>query len=145
MKVMLRHAVLRIRWHPLSVQTGSESSPTLRAKAASSNGFCICPRSKYPRSPPRLALEQSERLVANAERVSSPDWILVWYSWIVAKASSLVRVIFSCQSKKENKKLIKKNGASSVSIATTTGKVISPSFSLLLPLSRNWDGESPCA
>lgn len=68
-----RYAVLKMRWHPLSVHTGSESSPTLRAKAASSKGFCICPRSKYPKSPPRFALEQSDRLVANADSVSSPD------------------------------------------------------------------------
>ena len=84
-----------MRWHPLSVHTGSDSCPTSSANAASSKGFCIWPRSKYPRSPPRLALEQSERLVAKAERVSSPDWILVWYSWIMARASSFVRVIFS--------------------------------------------------
>jgi hypothetical protein len=89
------YAVLRMRWHPLSVHTGSDSCPTSSANAASSKGFCIWPRSKYPRSPPRLALEQSERLVARAERVSSPDWILVWYSWMMAKASSFVRVIFS--------------------------------------------------
>ncbi len=53
------HAVRRMRCVPLSVCTTSESWPTLSAKAASSNGFCICPRVKKPRSPPLRDEEQS--------------------------------------------------------------------------------------
>lgn len=48
-----------MRWTPLSVSTMLLSSPTLRPKAASSNGFCIWPRWKKPRSPPARAEEQS--------------------------------------------------------------------------------------
>ena len=44
---------------PLSVSTMPESSPTLSAKAASSNGFCMAPRLNGPRSPPCFALLQS--------------------------------------------------------------------------------------
>ena len=44
---------------PLSVSTMPESSPTLSAKAASSNGVCMAPRLNGPRSPPCFALLQS--------------------------------------------------------------------------------------
>ena len=40
-QAIINHAVLKMRWHPLSVQTGSDSSPSLSANAASSKGFCI--------------------------------------------------------------------------------------------------------
>jgi hypothetical protein len=40
-QAVINHAVLKMRWHPLSVQTGSDSSPSLSANAASSKGFCI--------------------------------------------------------------------------------------------------------
>mmetsp|Transcript_6713 Transcript_6713/g.12190 ORF Transcript_6713/g.12190 Transcript_6713/m.12190 type:complete len:217 (-) Transcript_6713:257-907(-) len=44
----------------------SDISPTRRAKAASSNFFCIFPRVKLPRSPPFLAEPQSECSLANS-------------------------------------------------------------------------------
>ena len=53
------HFVRRIMWTPESVDTGSLNSLTFRAKAASSKGFCIFPRPKLPRSPPRFAELQS--------------------------------------------------------------------------------------
>lgn len=90
------YAVLKMRWTPLSVQTGLLNSPTWRANVASSKGFCIWPRSKYPKSPPRLALVQSEWFVANADKVSWPDSILCWKSVNIFKASSFDLVICSC-------------------------------------------------
>ena len=46
-------------WTPLSVSTTPESSFAPSAKLAFSKGFCILPRPKLPKSPPRLALLQS--------------------------------------------------------------------------------------
>ncbi len=54
------YLVRRMMWTPESVSTASLISPTGRAKAASSNGFCIWPRPNGPKSPPCLADEQSE-------------------------------------------------------------------------------------
>mmetsp|Transcript_90711 Transcript_90711/g.256148 ORF Transcript_90711/g.256148 Transcript_90711/m.256148 type:complete len:221 (+) Transcript_90711:207-869(+) len=50
----------KIMCSPESVDTISESSPTRRAKDASSKAFCIFPRPKEPRSPPFFADPQSE-------------------------------------------------------------------------------------
>lgn len=57
---------------PESVHTGPESCPTSRANAASSNGGCICPFLKYPRSPPCFAELQSDSVDARASKVTSP-------------------------------------------------------------------------
>lgn len=53
-------AVRRIRWTPLSVETTDETSPTRSRNVASSNGFCIWPRVKKPRSPAAEWDEQSD-------------------------------------------------------------------------------------
>ena len=45
----------------------------------SSNGRCICPWPNFPRSPPRLADEQSENSVAKSTNDDSPDWIMSIY------------------------------------------------------------------
>lgn len=50
------YATLNIIWTPESVSTISLTSPTCNRKATSSNGFCICPLPKFPRSPPFFAL-----------------------------------------------------------------------------------------
>ena len=63
--------VLFMMCTPESVNTGSLSSPTLRAYVASSKGFCICPRPNGPRSPPRLADEQSEYCDAKSSNLAS--------------------------------------------------------------------------
>jgi len=60
------YAVLKMMCTPESVQIGSDSSPTLSEKPASSNGFCIWPRPKGPRSPPRFAELQSLNCVASS-------------------------------------------------------------------------------
>jgi hypothetical protein len=62
-------------WTPESEETGSLNSPTLRAKAASSNGLCIAPRPKGPKSPPRLAELQSENCWANSANDALPETI----------------------------------------------------------------------
>jgi len=62
-------------WTPESVKTGSLNSPTLRAKEAFSNGFCMAPLPNMPKSPPRLAELQSEFFSANSARVTFPDTI----------------------------------------------------------------------
>ena len=51
---------------PESVSTRSDISPTLRAKATSSNAFYIAPRPNMPRSPLLAALPHSEYLLAIA-------------------------------------------------------------------------------
>lgn len=75
----------RIICTPLAVSTIPDISPTASAKVASSKGcridhyqnatehnrdeaastFCICPRSNWPRSPPRAALLQSDSCPAD--------------------------------------------------------------------------------
>lgn len=60
---------------PESVSIMSDISPTFKLNATSSNGFCIWPREKGPKSPPRLAELQSEYFCANSARVASPDFI----------------------------------------------------------------------
>lgn len=60
---------------PESVSTGSLNSPTFNANAASSKGFCIVPRPKGPKSPPRLAEEQSEYFCASSANEALPDAI----------------------------------------------------------------------
>jgi hypothetical protein len=89
--------VRRMMCNPESVSTVPLISPTLRANAASvglrnskneileagknqyitvpSNGFCIWFLPKSPKSPPRLALEQSEYFSANSASVASPESI----------------------------------------------------------------------
>jgi hypothetical protein len=61
---------------PESVHTGSLSSPILRAYVASSNGFCICPFEKNPKSPFFDADEQSLYFDAKFSNFSSPLTIL---------------------------------------------------------------------
>lgn len=60
---------------PESVNTGSDNSPTFNANAASSNGFCMAPLPKGPKSPPRFADEQSEYLEASSAKDTLPDEI----------------------------------------------------------------------
>ncbi|KAH9527980.1 hypothetical protein DERF_001960 [Dermatophagoides farinae] len=55
-----------------SVSTTCDNSPTFKANAASSNGFCIAPRAKNPKSPPRLADEQSDSSDASSSNVATP-------------------------------------------------------------------------
>lgn len=93
--MVVHQAVLLIIWRPESVSTMSESWPTSRSKEASSNGFCIAPRVKNPRSPPRLADEQSEYFSANSSSLPSPDSISFRYLDTRSRASSFVRSIFS--------------------------------------------------
>ena len=89
------YAVRRIMWTPESVQTVSLSSPTLSWKAASSNGFCIAPRPKVPRSPPFLAELQSEYLEANSANDARPEVIWSLYPLRRLAASSFERVMLS--------------------------------------------------
>lgn len=62
-------------WTPESVSTGSLNSPTLRANAACSNGFCIAPLPNGPKSPPLLAELQSENCCASSAKEALPDVI----------------------------------------------------------------------
>lgn len=69
-------------WTPESVSTVCDISPTFKAKAASSNGFCIVPLWKGPRSPPLLADEQSEYFWARSTNVDLPVSISSRYAEI---------------------------------------------------------------
>ena len=80
---------------PLSVQIGSLISPTLRENPASSNGFCIAPRPKEPKSPPFFAEEQSEYFEASSAKDASPLTICSLYESKRSNASSFVRVMLS--------------------------------------------------
>lgn len=82
-------------WTPESVSTGRLSCPTFSLKASSSNGACIWPRPNMPKSPPRLADEQSEYLEARSANVASFATICLRYPFSSSMASSLVRVMFS--------------------------------------------------
>ena len=62
------HASRRMMCSPESLSTMPEISPTSSAKDASSNGFCICPGPKWPRSPPLLYEEQSDLAFALAAK-----------------------------------------------------------------------------
>ena len=84
-----------MRWTPLSVSTISLISPIFKAKVASSNGFCICPVPKTPRSPPLRAELQSENSFASWANLSWDPLISVWYPWRISIASAFERVIFS--------------------------------------------------
>lgn len=64
------------------MKTGSDNSPSFNAKAASSNGFCIAPFPKGPKSPPRLADEQSEYLDASSAKDDLPQTICSRYAGI---------------------------------------------------------------
>jgi hypothetical protein len=67
------YSVLRIKCKPLSVSMIPLSSPTFKANAASSNGFCMAPRPKEPKSPPFLAELQSLSVLAKSGSVVLPD------------------------------------------------------------------------
>ena len=56
MKQTKNYASRKIICTPESDSTISLISPTFKRKAASSNGFCIFPFVKKPKSPPRFAL-----------------------------------------------------------------------------------------
>jgi len=84
-----------MRWTPLSVSTTSLISPIFKAKVASSNGFCICPGPKTPRSPPLRVELQSENCFASCANFSWDPLIWVWYPWRISIASAFERVIFS--------------------------------------------------
>mmetsp|Transcript_18679 Transcript_18679/g.60949 ORF Transcript_18679/g.60949 Transcript_18679/m.60949 type:complete len:216 (+) Transcript_18679:685-1332(+) len=79
-------------WMPLSEEMGSESCPTSSAKEASSNCFCIAPRPKKPRSPPRLAELQCDSCSARTAKSTSPATIRSRKPSTIATASSWVRV-----------------------------------------------------
>jgi len=81
------HPVRRIRCTPLSVSTMPDSSPMRSPNAVSSNGRCITPRPKKPRSPPLCAEPQSENLRAIASNWDS--------SAMIALRNSMRRVIAS--------------------------------------------------
>lgn len=65
---------------PESVHTGSLKSPILSANDASSNGFCMVPLEKYPKSPFFLAELQSLCSAANSSNVFLPLTINSRYS-----------------------------------------------------------------
>lgn len=91
-------AVRRMRWTPESVETMFDSSPTLRANAASSNGFCIWLRPKRPRSPPSRADEQSLSVLASLAKValrSSASRSVFSWPLRISSASSLDRVMLA--------------------------------------------------
>ena len=69
-----------MRCTPESECTGPESSPTARANAAFSKAGCICPCPKIPRSPPFLALLQSEYCDASSASDVRPETISSRYS-----------------------------------------------------------------
>lgn len=75
LEVSVFYAVRWMIWIPLSVWTGEDNSPTLRANAACSKGFCIAPRLNGPKSPPRLAELQSLYFEASSANVAFPDTI----------------------------------------------------------------------
>mmetsp|Transcript_47089 Transcript_47089/g.134367 ORF Transcript_47089/g.134367 Transcript_47089/m.134367 type:complete len:217 (+) Transcript_47089:88-738(+) len=86
-------------WTPESVDTTWESSPSLRAKEASENAFCIFSRAKRPRSPPLLAEPQSECSVASSRNLRGSSSGPSFASWALSPrstsaASSAVHVIF---------------------------------------------------
>lgn len=67
-------------WMPLSESTRSDIWPTSRAKAASSNCFCMAPRPNIPRSPLLAALPHSEYSLA----------ILFQSSWLLIASLNLM-------------------------------------------------------
>nr|ACN29072.1 unknown [Zea mays]ACR36669.1 unknown [Zea mays] len=76
---------------PLSVSTTSLISPTFRANAAFSKGFCILPLPNEPRSPPRLAELQSEFSAATSSNSRSPETI--WSRSARARSAASSRVV----------------------------------------------------
>mmetsp|Transcript_20652 Transcript_20652/g.51302 ORF Transcript_20652/g.51302 Transcript_20652/m.51302 type:complete len:213 (+) Transcript_20652:75-713(+) len=67
----ISYPILKRIWDPLFVSTiVFVNSPTFRRKDASSNGGCIFFRPKNPRSPPRLADEQSDSVRASSWKVA---------------------------------------------------------------------------
>ena len=64
------YSVRNIIWRPESVSTISDISPTFNPKVGSSNGFCIIPRVKLPRSPPSRNDPQSDRSFAMLQKLS---------------------------------------------------------------------------
>jgi hypothetical protein len=91
----LHYAVLKMMCTPLSVLMMSLNSPTCRANAASSNGFCIWPFENGPRLPFCECEEQSEWRVANSSNFSRESPNCDRYLRRISVASSLVRVMFS--------------------------------------------------
>lgn len=87
-----------IRWTPLSVSTTSLISPILRLYVASSKGFCIWPRPKLPRSPPRLAELQSERREATSSNLALPETMSSRMAWSWETALSLVVLLMTLPS-----------------------------------------------
>mmetsp|Transcript_11033 Transcript_11033/g.31795 ORF Transcript_11033/g.31795 Transcript_11033/m.31795 type:complete len:207 (+) Transcript_11033:92-712(+) len=93
-----------IRCIPLLVSTMFlVSSPTFSPKLASSKAGCILRRPKNPKSPPRLADEQSDSVRASSSNVACSSAGLSSSSIKISKspcnsslASSLVCVIFGC-------------------------------------------------
>lgn len=61
-----------MRCTPESLNTGPLSSPTLSARVASSNAFCICPGPNSPRSPPLRALLQWDSRCARVAKSTCP-------------------------------------------------------------------------
>mmetsp|Transcript_12582 Transcript_12582/g.30043 ORF Transcript_12582/g.30043 Transcript_12582/m.30043 type:complete len:220 (-) Transcript_12582:325-984(-) len=96
--------ILKMRWTPLDVSTTSlVNSPIFKAKDACSNAGCIFRRPKNPRSPPRLAEEQSLSVRAISSKVALNSSGLASSSLMISKrpssssvASSLVEVILGC-------------------------------------------------
>lgn len=62
---IINYCVRSIKCNPESVSMMSDNSPTFKAKAASSKGFCMEPLPNGPKSPPRLAELQSEYFCAS--------------------------------------------------------------------------------
>jgi hypothetical protein len=71
-----------------------DSSPTFKAKAASSNGFCIFPRSKKPKSPFCDAEEQSDLFFAISSNDARPETISFLIFEISFNASCFDKVMF---------------------------------------------------
>lgn len=78
---------------PESDSTTSDISPTLKAKAACSKEGCIIPRPKKPRSPPRLALLQSDSTCAMVAKSPLPSTICLRIARSLSNASALDRVM----------------------------------------------------
>lgn len=84
--------VLSIKCNPLAVSITPLTSPGFKAKAVTSNSFCMSPFLKYPKSPDFLALLQSLSVTASSPKVAAPDLIRDSWPCKILSASSLVRV-----------------------------------------------------
>lgn len=141
-KDSLPHPVLMIRCTPLSVDTTSLISPTLSPNVASSNGFCICPGLKKPRSPWERYELQSEFLPASSENLLSSSLISDWNPRRISMASSLLRVIdFYVGREGSQFVILVQSSMSSLTSFQLDGFLLSLCFTSRW-LARTWPGEA---